>query len=296
MTKLLSVKNDLVFKMLFTRNPDVLTDLINCVLNLSGPDRIVSVKILNPLVLPEEITKKFIVLDIRASDSSGREHDIEMQVRKYDSYPQRSLYYLCRMYSDQLKTGEDYSALRPVVGIHFLDYRQFEEETGFHYAFRLRDTRYPELVLTEDLSLHIFEFPGIEKFMKERKNEPLFEWLRFLSHGHEEGGRDMREYANPVIHTAFDALENLSADAVTRQFAEMREKALKDETTLLNEYLRKGERIGFGKGIEKGIEKEKKEMVKILLAMGELTVEKIAKIVRLSVEEIRKMEKEMTQP
>ncbi|MEZ4524830.1 MAG: hypothetical protein R2941_02785 [Desulfobacterales bacterium] len=77
----------------------------------------------------------------------------------------------------------------------------------------------------------------------------------------------MREYANPVIHTAFDALENLSADAVTRQFAEMREKALKDETTLLNECLRKGERIGFGKGIEKGIEKEKKEMVKILLAV-----------------------------
>jgi len=291
MTKLLSLKIDLVFKVLLTRNPDVLTDLINCVLGLSGPDMIVSVKIRNPLVLPGEITKKFIVLDIRASDSSGREHDIEMQVRKYDSYPQRSLYYLCRMYADQLNAGEDYSALRPVAGIHFLDYRQFEEKAAFHYAFRLRDTGHPELVFTDDLSLHIFELPGIEKFMKQRKNEPMFEWLRFLSHGHEEGDKAMRDYANPVIHTAFDALESISADAVTRQLAEMREKALKDETTLLNEYLRKGERIGFGKGIEK----EKKETVKILLAMGELTAARIAEAARLSVEEVRKIEKEMIQ-
>jgi len=73
MITLLSLKNDFVFKSLFTRNPDVLTDLINCVPGLSGSDRIVSVKILNPLILPEEITKKFIVPDIRASDSSGRE-------------------------------------------------------------------------------------------------------------------------------------------------------------------------------------------------------------------------------
>jgi hypothetical protein len=32
----------------------------------------------NPIVLPEEITKKYIILDILATDESGCQYEIEM--------------------------------------------------------------------------------------------------------------------------------------------------------------------------------------------------------------------------
>jgi len=239
---LLTPKNDYVFKKLFAEHPELLIDLINCVLSLSPANRIVNVKIKNPDIPPDEIDKKFITLDIRAVDSAGNEYDIEMQVRKYENYPKRSLYYLCKMYGDQLKSGDDYGELHPVIGIHFLDYRQFPDHSGFHYHFRLRDKDCPDLVFTDDLSLHIFELRGIEKHMKEKKMTDLLEWLHFFNHAHEEGDKSMRtNYSNPMINRALDALEVMSADSVTRDFAERREKALKDETMFLNEARRQGQ-------------------------------------------------------
>lgn len=39
------------------------------------------VEILNPVVTPEELDGKFIVLDVLAEDHLGRRHDVEMQTR-----------------------------------------------------------------------------------------------------------------------------------------------------------------------------------------------------------------------
>lgn len=73
MKNLLSLKNDYVFKKLFSQNTEILMDLINCVLNLSKESGIVSVAIKNPDILADEIEKKYIILDIRAVDESGNE-------------------------------------------------------------------------------------------------------------------------------------------------------------------------------------------------------------------------------
>jgi len=81
MNNLLTPKLDLVCKMLFTKDDDLLTDLLNAVLNLSAEKRICTVKVLNPVILPETVRQKFIILDIRATDAGDRQYDIEMQVR-----------------------------------------------------------------------------------------------------------------------------------------------------------------------------------------------------------------------
>ncbi len=290
MKTLLTPKNDFVFKKLFTGDTEILTGLLNCVLDLSGPERIISVEILNPDILPEEIGKKFIILDIRAADSSGTEYDIEMQVRKYDDYSKRSLYYLCRMYGDQLNSGREYSLLHPVIGIHFPDYIQFPGHPGFRYHFRLKDIRYPELTLTDDLSLHILELPGIEKHMGGREDGELREWIHFFNHAHEEGEINMREhYHNPAIHRAFRTLEALSADEITRDLAERREKALKDEAMFLSEARRKGLQEGERIGRKEGKKETLREIAEKLIAKGLDTAE-ISELTGLSPEEIKKME------
>ncbi len=90
MADLLDPKNDYVFKRLFTAAPDLLVSLINAVRTTEVP--ISDVEILNPRIEPEELTGKFIVLDLLAKDIEGRQYNIEMQVRNYPNWGARSLY------------------------------------------------------------------------------------------------------------------------------------------------------------------------------------------------------------
>ncbi|MCG5549645.1 Rpn family recombination-promoting nuclease/putative transposase, partial [Halorhodospira halochloris] len=62
MTELLSPTNDYVFKRLFAEAPDLLVDLIND-LRPDLPD-IASVEVLNPHIEPNELTGKYIILDV----------------------------------------------------------------------------------------------------------------------------------------------------------------------------------------------------------------------------------------
>ena len=289
MKNFLSLKNDYVFKKLFSQDTEILTDLINCALGFSKKSGIISVKVKNHDILADEIKKKYIILDIRAVDKSGNEYDIEMQVRKYENYPKRTLYYLCRMYGDQLNAGENYSVLCPVIGIHFLDYEQFpKHKDDFHYHFYLKDTRYPELSLTEDISLHIFELPGIERNLK--NYDRLQEWLYFFNHAHEEGEETMEvNYNNPMIKKAYNALKALSADERTRELAERREKALKDEAMFLDE----AKKRGMEEGKIEGREEKKKEMGVKLLKMKVLSVEQIAEATESEITEIEKLKSEL---
>ncbi len=157
---------DYVFKKMFTADTEILVDLINSVLGLSGERQILTANVKNPDILPDEINKKYIILDISAADESGCNYDIEMQVRRYKSYSKRAVYYMSKMYSGQLESGEDYAELKPAIGIHFLDYYEFPNHEDFRFCFELRDSRYPELRLTDDIALYIFE---LRKFEKKRK-------------------------------------------------------------------------------------------------------------------------------
>jgi len=86
-----------------------------------------------------------------------------------------------------------------------------------------------------------------------------------------------------MINQAFDDLETMSADRVTRDFAERREKALKDETMFLNEARRLGRRdmqISIAeKLILKGLE------ISEIAELTGLNAEEIAKISQNRIQE-----------
>lgn len=294
MKPLLSPKNDYVFKLLFTMDAAILVNLLNCLLGLSGDRQIRSVEIRNPEIRPKDIVRKFIILDIHAVDESGGEYDIEMQVRRYESYPRRTVYYVCKLYAEQLSSGEDYSELKPVFGIHFLDYELFPGHPEFHYRFRFRDERYPDVTLSDDLSIHIFELPKIETVISDTEVATLMEWLRFLNRANETGGKEMRqEFNNPMIHRAIDLLETLSADEVTRMRAEAREKALKDEAMFMGEAERRGRKEGWKEGRKEGKREEKLGIARTLLLLGD-PISKIAQVTSLDMDELKKLEKELS--
>ncbi|CAN2045363.1 transposase [Candidatus Magnetomoraceae bacterium gMMP-1] len=280
MKSLLSPKLDFVFKKLFVEDTELLIDLINAVLNLPKKKRIKSIEVKNPTILPDELHKKFIILDVHAINEVEVHYDIEMQARKYSAYPKRALYYVSKIYSEQLKSGEKYRKLNPVMGIHFLDYKMFPKVDDYHFCFELKDLRYPKLKLTDDLSMHILELPKLkqDKYLKQWDNN-LIEWLYFFNNAYKEEDKNMRaNYKNPMIHKAFDVLEKLSADEMTRYQAEVREKALKDEASFLDEAREEGKK-----------ESQKKTAMR-LLSMEILSIKQIAKATELNIDEIKELQ------
>ena len=289
---LLSPKNDFVFKKLFAYDTSVLLNLINAVLQSSGRGNIRSVKVKNPIVLPEELAQKFIIMDIQAEDERNNRYDIEMQVQKFSSYPSRALYYISKLYAGQMDAGDKYSSLTPAIGIHFLDYKMYSKHSEFQFCFEFKDCRYPELELTQDLALHLFELPKIKRIYVNRKGQAddMIQWLHFFNNAHKEDETMREHYTNPAIHKAFTFLEELSADEIERQRAEIREKALKDEATFLDDAKKEGFAEGIEQGIEQGADAKARSMVQILLEMKVASSEQIAEITGLSLEKIEAMQ------
>ena len=94
------------------------------------------------------------------------------------------------------------------------------------------------------------------------------------------------QYKNPMVNRALDSLRALSADQKTRELAERREKAIKDEAMFLNEARKKG--------LEEGIAEGKKLLAIQLLRKRLLTVEQIADAAGLDAREIKKLEQSLS--
>ncbi len=295
MITLLDPTLDYVFKKMLIADTEILVDLINSVLKLSNGRHILTADVKNPDILPDHIEQKYIILDISAVDDYGSNYDIEMQVRKYGAYSKRAVFYMSKLYSDQLESGKGYEELKPAIGIHFLDYYEFPDHEDFRFCFELRDLRYPELRLTEDIALYLFELRKFEKKIKAGliSKDDLgnwAEWLYFFKHAQEEGDKAMRtHYKNPAIHKAFNILETLSADVKVRQEAAMREKALRNEIS----ELAAAERRGMKKGKKEGSQEKAKSTAENLLKMGVLTLDQIAEATGLSEKDISEIQKNL---
>ncbi|HMN44441.1 MAG TPA: Rpn family recombination-promoting nuclease/putative transposase [Povalibacter sp.] len=235
---LLDPKLDLIFKRLFVDAPDLLADLINAVRSNEPP--LVELQILNPQIAPEELTGKFVVLDILARDLTGQVFNIEMQTCKHAGWSSRTVYYLARTLGRQLQAGESYAQVQPVIGIHLMDFDLFEEAQAC-WVFELRDGQRPAVRLDRSLQLHLIELPKADR-LRSQAGSALADWIAYFRHWQEEA--IMRGIDRPAIQKARQHLEALSGDELVRYQAFVRERALHDEVTEKEEAEARGEAKG----------------------------------------------------
>ena len=126
--------NDYLFRRVFgnKNNSKILLSLINAILEPHGFTRLTSISSVDPNLEADSPGQKRGVLDVQAVDSLGRYYDIEVQVSNEPDYIKRTLFYIARMYSRQIKAGEEYGTLKPCIGISILDFILFKEEEHFH--------------------------------------------------------------------------------------------------------------------------------------------------------------------
>jgi len=244
---LLDPKNDLVFKKLFVSAPDLLSDLINAIRCDETPVEVV--EILNPRIEPADLAGKYIVLDILAKDANDHYYNIEMQVRQYTDWHARSIYYLAKTLADQLKSGEPYSQIKPLIGIHLLDFDLFPDPQQALWCFELRDRRQPQVKLGNELQLNIIELRKADRL--HASNDRLASWIDYFEHWQEEAV--MNQIAHPPVQQALEKLKALSGDEETRRLAFVRERALRDEISQIDAARREGKLEGRQEGEAKAL-------------------------------------------
>lgn len=247
MPALLDPKNDLVFKLIFIRDRMLMADLLNSILRPACPIR--SLDVLNPNINPDELTGKFIMLDILGRDPQGTLYNLEMQVRRHIGWHQRCLYYMARTLGTQLKHGQAYHQLKPLVSIHLLGFGLFSNKTQPSWHFELRDTRHPELTFHPGLQLHLVELaqPTPQEHASAPANPALAAWLDFFNHWQEP--RIMNHVPHLPVQRAMNRLRQLSANAETRRMAEVRERALITEHLLMSAAREEGRTAGLAEAL-----------------------------------------------
>ena len=130
MMTFVDVKNDIAFRKIFgnENRKESLISFLNAILDFHGNQRIEKVTILNPYQLPKLKGGKVTIIDVKATDQTGRTFIIEMQVADIDGFEKRVLYYASKSYSDQIKRGDFYRKLEPVIFIGILDFEHTQNK------------------------------------------------------------------------------------------------------------------------------------------------------------------------
>ena len=231
-------------------------------------------EIAETVLLPTSLRKKYEgdklgILDVRVLLNNSTQIDIEIQVSPFPLWPERSLFYLAKMFTDQIEKGEGYERLEKCVHVGILDFILFGEDEEYYSCFHIREDLRNRLY-TDKLEVHILELPKLKK--NDYPETELLNWAKFMNAERQEEFEEMAE-KDKYIEKAYEALKNISADDEKRLEYEAREKALRDHNYLMKsnweaglEAGRKaGEKIGISKGMEQG-ESRVNRLVQMLIA------------------------------
>ena len=296
--KTLSPKLDVVFQALFGEvgNESITKGFLETILER----KIDSIDLSrNPILRREFKEEKLGVLDIIAKLDKDEICNIELQIVDKKNIIERILYYWSRLYSRQIKSGEDYKISQKAIVILITDFKiENLEELDYHSRWKImEDKQGKKIILTQKLEIDIIELPKI--IGKEKEQDNLLDWLYFLENPKSERVTEkMKENEN--LKEAVKKLDNLSEDEKMQRIADLRQKAIMDEKAIYEKGLEvgieKGMKEGIQRGIEKGIEKglmegSQKEKIEIAKKMLELKIDKetIAEATGLTEQEIEKI-------
>lgn len=299
----LDPRNDVAFKKIFgtEKNKDILIHFLNDILIKSGDAPIKEVTFLNPALQPEIAAHKQSIIDVLCTDENGVMFIVEMQVSKVRGFEKRAQYYAAKAYSNQMKIGEEYHALKEVIFLAIVDFTMFPEKEGYKSDHVILDKKTYE----NDLKDFSFTFIELPKFKKDKVEELATyqeKWCYFFKHSHSpEDMQALLRDNDSIINKAYDALsvhnwndaELNFYDAVTK--ADLDNKARESQVRLegleagmekgLAKGREEGREEGMAKGMEKGIKEGELRIAKAMLASG-MPIEQVCQITGLSKDEL----------
>ena len=262
--KIVMLKLDIIFKRVFgnEKNTEIIAGFISDMLDIPR-EKITKVVIKNVELPPEEIDQKFSRLDLNLY-VDGRKINIEMQINKESAYKERTLFYWAKLYSDDLDSGEDYSALSQTICVNIINFNLFDCE-NYHSHFMLKEKERDE-IMTDKLAIHFFELKKVGKY---KRNKRMEDWLTLINAETEGDLMALQQNTSiPEIQKTIVILREMSADEKIREEARRREKRLHDEATALNHARKEGIEEGIAEGEAMGREAERASIAETMRKNG----------------------------
>ena len=278
---IVKAKLDIIFKKLFAdaKNEDILRAFISDILDIPY-DSINRIEITNPELVPESIDEKFSRMDVKLT-VNNKLVNIEIQINNEGFFEDRATYHWARLFTSDLKSGEDYGQIKQCIAINIINFNMFDC-SEYHSSFSIReDVRHDKL--TDKCAIHFFELKKINKEPNPRDRKEL--WMQLINAENEEE-LDMLNNTNvPAIQRAVVVIKDMSADERIREAAWQRETMLHDKATALRfardsgytegrsegmaEGMKKGRSEGIAEGMEKGREEGRSEGIAEGMEKGE---------------------------
>ncbi|WP_249336710.1 Rpn family recombination-promoting nuclease/putative transposase [Sporosarcina sp. Marseille-Q4063] len=276
---LLDLRNDFVFKSFFgdKRNSNLLLQFLNSILDV----QVTSIELVDPHLEYTHAGDKSSVMDVRVRTEQGEQINIEMQLGNHQAFPERMLIYWAKMYGSQDNKSRPYTQLRKAIQIIITDFNLLKEK-DYHNLFQIANKK-SNLLLSDHLEIHVLELPKlrIENIMDASELE---RWLLFMKS--DDKTKEALAMESPTMREAFEEIDRLSQNPETRRLADFREQELKD--------ILQREEDAREKGMEMGIEKEKRDTVISLNNFG-MSPKDIAINVRIPLEKVIEIVKSLKQ-
>ena len=249
---------------------------LSAILKLN-PEDIQDTKILNTNLCKLHEDEKLGILDVRILMNNNTEIDIEIQLAAMNIWADRALFYLAKMYTEQISAGEDYTLFKKCVSISILDFKLFEQEPEFYSCFHIReDSR--NFLYTDKMEFHVLELPKLPKELKEDSSD-IELWGKFINAERKEEFVMLAE-KNTYIDSAYQHLQLISQDKEKRMEYEAREKAIRDYNQ------------GILEAEQRGDTRATKRIAKTLLLSG-TSVDLVTQSTGLSIEQVQSLKKEL---
>ena len=201
-----------------------------------------------------------------------------MQLVDERNIEKRIIFYLSKMYTQNLKKFHNYSELNKCISILFIDFEleKLKEIPKYLTKWNIREETYSKIILTDVLELYIINLSKVEKYSE---NKLLDTWVKFISNSEDLN----MENADESIKKAKEVLDEISEDEHEQYLAHLREKYIFERQGI--------EEAGFDKGLAKGLAEKKQSLEEIAkkLKAKNMKIDEIAEITGLTKEEIEKL-------
>lgn len=298
--RFLDVKTDFAFKKVFGSedSKEILINFLNSVIIFTNDQKIKSLTIVDPYNIPMLKGMKDTYVDVKAVLDNDCHVIIEMQVLNHEGFEKRILYNAAKKYSAQLKKGENYQLLNPVIALTITDFDLFPEQQDLISYYKLLEKK-RLIEYSDDIELIFIELPKFNKTEEELSNIQD-KWLYFIKNAGrlEYIPKDLSKEIEQAYHIANEANfteEELDLQHRKRDWIYIQKSSLELASKTGHkegheeghkEGLQEGRKEGLQEGRKVGRLEEKKQMVKNLFRAG-VDIDVISQATDLSVEEIK---------
>mgnify|MGYP002510373330 FL=1 len=273
--------NDFAFKKVF-RNKKALAGLLSALLEIPV-ETIVKLEFLDTLQLGNYPKDKKGILDIKVHLNNSKKINIELQVAEEPYWKERSLFYLCRMYTADLASGENYSLLEPCIHISILAFDP-PEGAGLYSTIRIMDEKTRQ-IYSDKLGLRVLYLKKLNRATRKERKSEVYHWAKLIS------ARDWDALRRIAMQDEYKAeavreMEKINADRylryeyISQEIAQLDENTRRAEERRLREVAHEAGRLegleaGRLEGLEAGRAEERQIQQKHQLEKTKIIAQKM---------------------